>query len=137
MALRYEKRTQCYSSRVENGEVAISEGPARGHDPPGIEHRSVIARVKRSRVLMTPFPVHSFFGFMNRLPYLLLGSPGSRIRLKCVVACLALKLRATHPPARRNPASLQSRSNRALRLLLMPVIGKAALLGRRSDFRES
>ena len=69
---------------------------------------------------MTSFRVHSFLGFMNRLPYLLLGSLGSRIRLKPVVACLALQLHVTHPPARRNPAFFESPSNRALRLLLMP-----------------
>ena len=71
-------------------------------------------------MLMTSFRVHSFLGFMNRLPYLLLGSLGSRIRLKPVVACLALQLHVTHPPARRNPAFFESLSNRALRLLLMP-----------------
>ena len=69
---------------------------------------------------MTSFRIQSFFGLMNRLPYLLLGSLGSRIRLKPVVASLALQLQVTHPPARRNPAFFESLSNRALRLLLMP-----------------
>src|SRR6516164_6080683 len=69
---------------------------------------------------MTSFRVHSFFGFMNRLPYVLLGSLGFRIRLKPVVASLALQLHVTHPPARRNPAFFESLSDRALRLLLMP-----------------
>jgi hypothetical protein len=69
---------------------------------------------------MTSFRVHSFFGLMNRLPYLLLGSLALESASSRWWRGLALQLHVTHHPARRNPAFFESLSNRALRLLLMP-----------------
>lgn len=69
---------------------------------------------------MTSFRVHSFFGLMNRLPYLLLGSLALESASSRWWRGLALQLHVTHPPARRNPAFFESLSNRARRLLLMP-----------------
>src|SRR6187551_3948816 len=55
-------------------------------------------------ILTAAFLVHSFRGFMNGLPFLLLGSLCVRIRFKRVMARLALQFSVAHPPIRGNAA---------------------------------
>src|SRR5579885_2952840 len=90
-----------------------------------------------SRALSPAFPVQSLAGFMNRLPFSLLGSLRTRIRFQRMVARLALQLCVTHPPARGNPALIQRLPHRAPGLLLMPAIAKTALRGQRRDVGKS
>src|SRR3954471_11757436 len=76
------------------------------------------------RSLITPLPIQPPVGFMDFFPFLLLGALRCRVRFKCVVAGLALQLRITCPPIRRNHSSLYSLSHGASRLVFVPAIAK-------------